>query len=91
MLVGYKFGDIINLGMLMVVVMVLMFRMVKILMEGLMLVLEFVRIWLNKCFGECEIYIGLDVVVVLGYLVVILIVLILVFIIVLLVVILLGN
>ncbi len=60
MLAGYKPGDIINLGMSMAAVMVLMPRMVKILMEGLMPVSESARTWLNKRFGEREIYIGLD-------------------------------
>ena len=56
MLAGYKPGDIINLGMSMAAVMVLMPRMVKILMEGLMPVSESARTWLNKRFGEREIY-----------------------------------
>lgn len=41
----------------MAAVMVLMPRMVKILMEGLMPVSESARTWLNKRFGEREIYI----------------------------------
>lgn len=50
----------------MVAVMVLMPRMVKILMEGLMPVSESARTWLNKRFGDREIYIGLDAAVALG-------------------------
>ena len=56
MLAGYKPGDIINLGMSMAAVMVLMPRMVKILMEGLMPVSESARTWLNKRFGERNLY-----------------------------------
>ncbi|HHC9800031.1 TPA: PTS galactitol transporter subunit IIC [Staphylococcus aureus] len=90
-LAGYKPGDIINLGMSMAAVMVLMPRMVKILMEGLMPVSESARTWLNKRFGEREIYIGLDAAVALGHPAVISTALILVPITVLLAVILPGN
>ena len=41
--------------------------MVKILMEGLLPVSESAREWLNKRFGEREIYIGLDAAVALGH------------------------
>lgn len=50
----------------MAAVMVLMPRMVKILMEGLLPVSESAREWLNKRFGDREIYIGLDAAVALG-------------------------
>src|SRR5699024_9086036 len=66
-LAGYDPGKVINLGMSMAAVMVLMPRMVKILMEGLMPVSESARTWLNKRFGEREIYIGLDAAVALGH------------------------
>ncbi len=46
--------------MSMAAVMVLMPRMVKILMEGLMPVSESARTWLNKRFGEREIYYSID-------------------------------
>lgn len=65
-LAGYSVGDIIEIGMSMAAVMVLMPRMVKILMEGLMPVSESAREWLNKRFGDREIYIGLDAAVALG-------------------------
>ncbi|MBM7600121.1 PTS system galactitol-specific IIC component [Virgibacillus halotolerans] len=66
-LAGYSVGDIIEIGMAMAAVMVLMPRMVKILMEGLMPVSESAREWLNKRFGDREIYIGLDAAVALGH------------------------
>lgn len=66
-LAGYSAGDIIEIGMAMAAVMVLMPRMVKILMEGLMPVSESAREWLNKRFGDREIYIGLDAAVALGH------------------------
>lgn len=66
-LAGYSVGDIIEIGMAMAAVMVLMPKMVKILMEGLMPVSESAREWLNKHFGDKEIYIGLDAAVALGH------------------------
>ncbi|MEC5423074.1 galactitol-specific PTS transporter subunit IIC [Virgibacillus sp. C22-A2] len=66
-LAGYNVGEIIEIGMAMAAVMVLMPRMVKILMEGLMPVSESAREWLNKRFGDREIYIGLDAAVALGH------------------------
>ncbi|WP_026569201.1 MULTISPECIES: galactitol-specific PTS transporter subunit IIC [Sediminibacillus] len=66
-LAGYGVGDIIDIGMAMAAVMVLMPRMVKILMEGLMPVSESAREWLNKHFGNREINIGLDAAVLLGH------------------------
>ncbi|WP_430790506.1 galactitol-specific PTS transporter subunit IIC [Virgibacillus flavescens] len=66
-LAGYNAGEIIEIGMAMAAVMVLMPRMVKILMEGLMPVSESAREWLNKRFGDREIYIGLDAAVALGH------------------------
>lgn len=90
-LAGYSVGDIIDIGMSMAAVMVLMPKMVKILMEGLMPVSESAREWLNKHFGDKEIYIGLDAAVLLGHPSVISTALILVPITVLLAVILPGN
>ena len=66
-LAGYNIGDVIEIGMAMAAVMVLMPRMVKILMEGLMPVSESAREWLSKRFGEREIHIGLDAAVALGH------------------------
>ncbi|UJL47397.1 PTS galactitol transporter subunit IIC [Virgibacillus sp. NKC19-16] len=90
-LAGYNIGEIIEIGMSMAAVMVLMPRMVKILMEGLMPVSESAREWLNKRFGDREIYIGLDAAVALGHPAVISTALILVPVTVLLAVILPGN
>ncbi|UFT99598.1 galactitol-specific PTS transporter subunit IIC [Radiobacillus kanasensis] len=90
-LAGYGVGDVIEIGMAMAAVMVLMPRMVKILMEGLMPVSESARQWLNKRFGDREIHIGLDAAVLLGHPSVISTALILVPITVLLAVILPGN
>jgi galactitol PTS system EIIC component len=66
-LAGYSIGEIIKIGISMAAVMILMPRMVKILMEGLMPVSESARQWLTKRFGEREIYIGLDAAVLLGH------------------------
>ncbi|WP_170006656.1 galactitol-specific PTS transporter subunit IIC [Bacillus fonticola] len=66
-LAGYGAGEVIEIGMAMAAVMVLMPRMVKILMEGLMPVSESAREWLSKRFGNREIYIGLDAAVALGH------------------------
>lgn len=66
-LAGYDIGDIIGIGMSMAAVMILMPRMVKILMEGLMPVSESARTWLNKKFGDSDITIGLDAAVLLGH------------------------
>jgi galactitol PTS system EIIC component len=66
-LAGYEIGEIINIGMSMAAVMILMPRMVKILMEGLMPVSESARNWLNKKFGDSDITIGLDAAVLLGH------------------------
>lgn len=66
-LAGYSPGEVIEIGMAMAAVMVLMPRMVKILMEGLLPVSESAREWLNKRFGDREIYIGLDAAVALGH------------------------
>ncbi|WP_047982687.1 galactitol-specific PTS transporter subunit IIC [Ornithinibacillus contaminans] len=66
-LAGYGVGEIINIGMSMAAVMILMPRMVKILMEGLMPVSESARNWLNKKFGDSDITIGLDAAVLLGH------------------------
>jgi|SRR5690625_1978823 len=66
-LAGYSVGDVIEIGIAMAAVMVLMPRMVKLLMEGLMPVSESAREWLNKRFGESDIYIGLDAAVALGH------------------------
>lgn len=90
-LAGYGVGEIIEIGMAMAAVMVLMPRMVKILMEGLMPVSESAREWLNKKFGDKDIYIGLDAAVALGHPAVISTALILVPITVLMAVILPGN
>lgn len=67
LLAGYGVGDVINIGMSMAAVMILMPRMVKILMEGLMPVSESAREWLNKHFGNRDITIGLDAAVLLGH------------------------
>jgi galactitol PTS system EIIC component len=66
-LAGYNIGKIIKIGMDMAAVMILMPRMVKILMEGLIPLSESARSWLSKRFGDREIYIGLDAAVLLGH------------------------
>lgn len=66
-LAGYAPGEVIKVGMSMGGVMVLMPRMVKILMEGLMPVSESAREFLSKRFGDSDIYIGLDAAVAIGH------------------------
>jgi PTS system galactitol-specific IIC component len=67
LLAGYSFGKTIQIGISMSAVMVLMPRMVKILMEGLMPISESARELLQKKFGAKNIYIGLDSAVAIGH------------------------
>ena len=91
-LAGYNAGEVAKVGMAMAGVMVLMPRMVKLLMEGLIPISEAARNVLQKRFGEnANIYIGLDAAVTTGYPAVIATALILVPITILLAVILPGN
>lgn len=66
-LAGYPAGEVIQIGMAMAGVMVLMPRMVKILMEGLLPISESAREFLKKRFGQQDIYIGLDAAVAIGH------------------------
>ena len=92
LLAGYDIGRTAQVGMSMAGVMVLMPRMVKLLMEGLIPISEAARNVLQKRFGEsANIYIGLDVAVTTGHPSVIATALILVPITILLAVILPGN
>lgn len=60
LLAGYDLGKVLQIGMSMGGVMLLLPRMVKILMEGLIPVSESVREFLQKRFGGRELHIGLD-------------------------------
>lgn len=67
-LAGYEPGEIVKVGMSMAGVMVLMPRMVKLLMEGLIPISAAARELLQKKFGEnADIYIGLDAAVTTGH------------------------
>lgn len=67
-LAGYDFAKITQIGMSMAAVMLLMPRMVRILMEGLIPISESVREFLQKRFKNAgELYIGLDAAVVVGH------------------------
>lgn len=67
-LAGYDFAKVAQIGMSMAAVMLLMPRMVRILMEGLIPFSESVREFLQKRFKNAEdIYIGLDAAVVVGH------------------------
>ena len=90
-LAGYPVGQVVKIGMAMGGVMVLMPRMVKILMEGLIPLAESARTFLSKRFGDRDIYIGLDAAVAIGHPAVIATALILVPITILLAVVLPGN
>lgn len=90
-LAGYDAGAIIKVGVAMAGVMVLMPRMVKLLMEGLIPISESARDFLSKRFGDRDIYIGLDAAVTTGHPAVIATALILVPVTILLAVVLPGN
>lgn len=66
-LAGYDLKGILQLGMSMAGVMLLMPRMVKILMEGLIPVSEAARDFMQKRFSGQEFYIGLDSAVAIGH------------------------
>jgi PTS system galactitol-specific IIC component len=66
-LAGYDLGAILKIGMAMGGVMVLLPRMVKIIMEGLIPVSESVREFLQKKFGDRELNIGLDAALAVGH------------------------
>ncbi|MCM3570409.1 PTS galactitol transporter subunit IIC [Neobacillus mesonae] len=60
LLAGYDAGGVAKIGISMAAVMLLMPRMVKILMEGLIPISEAARTFLQKRYGDRDIYIGLD-------------------------------
>jgi len=60
LLAGYDVGGVTKMGISMAAVMLLMPRMVKILMEGLIPISEAARNFLHKRYGDRDIYIGLD-------------------------------
>lgn len=66
LLAGYNVKNVLQLGMQMAAVMVLMPKVVKCIMEGLMPVSESARILLGKKFNGKKFYIGLDPAVLLG-------------------------
>lgn len=66
-LAGYDIGKILNIGMSMGGVMLLLPRMVKIIMEGLIPVSESVRKFLREKSGDRELYIGLDAALAVGH------------------------
>ncbi len=66
-LAGYDIGKILQIGMSMGGVMVLLPRMVKIIMEGLIPVSESVREFLQKKFAGRELHIGLDAALAVGH------------------------
>lgn len=60
LLAGYDVAGVTKMGVSMAAVMFLMPRMVKILMEGLIPISEAARSFLQKRYGDRDIYIGLD-------------------------------
>lgn len=66
-LAGYDVGKILQMGMAMGGVMILLPRMVKIIMEGLIPVSESVRAFLQKRFKDRELHIGLDAALAVGH------------------------
>lgn len=66
-LAGYDAGKVFQVGISMGAVMLLLPRMVKILMEGLIPISESVRSFLQKRYGDREIYIGLDAALAVGH------------------------
>jgi PTS system galactitol-specific IIC component len=67
LLASYNPGKIFQVGISMGAVMLLMPRMVKILMEGLIPISESARSFLQKRYGDREIYIGLDAALAVGH------------------------
>lgn len=67
LLAGYDGGKTFKMGITMGAVMLLMPRMVKIIMEGLIPVSEAAREFLQKKYGHRELYIGLDAAVSVGH------------------------
>jgi PTS system galactitol-specific IIC component len=66
-LAGYDVAGILKIGMSMGGVMMLLPRMVKIIMEGLIPISESVREFLQTKFGDRELYIGLDAALAVGH------------------------
>ncbi len=66
-LAGYDVAGIFNVGISMGAVMLLMPRMVRILMEGLIPISESIRDFLQAKYGDRELYIGLDAAVATGH------------------------
>ncbi|WP_159722551.1 PTS galactitol transporter subunit IIC [Enterococcus sp. CSURQ0835] len=64
---GYDIGGIMKMGINMGAVMFLMPRMVKILMEGLIPISESARDFLQKRWGDREIYLGMDAAITTGH------------------------
>ncbi|KGL39265.1 PTS galactitol transporter subunit IIC [Listeria newyorkensis] len=60
LLAGYDLGEVLQVGISMAAVMLLMPRMVKILMEGLIPISEAAREFMKSKFKGRELYIGLD-------------------------------
>jgi len=66
-LAGYNAGDVFQVGISMGAVMLLLPRMVKILMEGLLPISEAARDFLRKRYEGRELYIGLDAALAVGH------------------------
>jgi len=67
LLAGYDLGGVLKLGVAMAAVMLLMPRMVKILMEGLIPISESARTFLQSRFKGRELHIGLDAALAVGH------------------------
>ncbi|MBI0581174.1 PTS galactitol transporter subunit IIC [Neobacillus cucumis] len=67
LLAGYDIGGVLKIGISMGAVMLLMPRMVKILMEGLIPISEAARTFLQKRYGGRQLYIGLDAALAVGH------------------------
>lgn len=67
LLAGYEIGQIWLLGVTMGAVMYLMPKMVKILLEGLLPISDAAKVFLQRKFGDKELYIGLDSAIALGH------------------------
>ncbi|MBO0998791.1 PTS galactitol transporter subunit IIC [Bacillus sp. SD075] len=67
LLAGYGPGEIFQTGISLGAVMLLLPRMVKILMEGLIPISEAARSFLQKRYGDRELYIGLDAALAVGH------------------------
>lgn len=65
--VGYKFNEVLSLGMSMAALLFLLPRMIKVLMEGLLPISDATRDFMAKRYAGQEVYVGMDSAILLGH------------------------